>query len=135
MKDEIKQLWGVVACLAVVFAAEGRTFCAKSPNGENEIRLMTEPVLSYAVCRSGTERVAATPLSLEIAEIGTLGGAGAKVVDVESVRLEGSVPAPVYKKASVDMLANRTTVKFEGGWSVALVARESMSTYGMKNTR
>ena len=129
MKDEIKQLWGVVACLAVVFAAEGRTFCAKSPNGENEIRLMTEPVLSYAVCRSGTERVAATPLSLEIAGIGTLGGAGAKVVDVESVRLEGSVPAPVYKKASVDMLANRTTVKFEGGWSVALVARDDGVAY------
>ena len=52
-----------VAAVAVTGGAVARTISVKSPDGLNEIRLDTEPTLSYSVLRAGVERVSPTPIS------------------------------------------------------------------------
>lgn len=114
-----------------VFAASAfaQTLGVKSPDGLNEIRLSTEPVLSYSVYRGGVERVAPTPIAMEIEGKGTIGGAGAKIVSSDTVTLNGRIPTPIYKKAYIDESANRTTVAFDGGWRVVIVARNDGVAY------
>ena len=123
----------VLVCLfsgcAWFAAANAQVVSVKSPDGENEIRLMTEPTLSYAVYRGGVERVSATPLALAIDGKGTLGGAETKILTTDTVSLKGIIPTPLYKKASVDEAANRTTVTFEGDWKIVLIARNDGVAY------
>ena len=109
--------------------AMAQTVSVKSPDGQNEIRLSTEPVLSYSVFRSGVERIAATPMAMEIEGKGVLGGAGARIASIDTVTLKGTIPTPIYKKASIDESANRTTVSFNGDWRVVLVARNDGVAY------
>ena len=115
-----------VACAGTAFA---QTVSVKSPDGRNEIRLDTAPTLSYSVYRGGIERVAPTPIALEIEGVGSLGGAGAKVASADTVSVKGTIASPIYKKACVDESANRTTVAFEGGWRIVLVARNDGVAY------
>ena len=109
--------------------ADAQTVSVKSPDGQNEIRLTTEPTLAYAVYRADVERVATTPLALEIEGRGMLGGGETKIVTADTVSLKGTLPTPLYKKATVDENANMTTVTFEGGWKVVLVARNDGVAY------
>lgn len=119
-------LAGVVSTALNVF---GQIATAVSPDGKNEIRLMTEPVLSYAVYRGGVERVAPTPLSLDVEGIGKLGGAGTSILRTDAVELKGVASTPIYKKSMVDERANITTVTFNGGWKVVLAARDDGLAY------
>ena len=109
--------------------ATAQTVSVKSPDGANEIRLMTEPTLSYSVHRAGVERVATTPLALEIEGKGILGGAETKILTADTVSQSGSIPSPIYKKAAVDESANMTTVTFQGDWKIVLVARNDGVAY------
>ena len=111
---EMKRFFLQAVALAVASAASAQMVSVKSPDGKNEIRLFTEPVLSYSVLRSGVERVSPTPLALEIEGRGVLGGAGAKVASIDTAISGGKIATPLYKKAFVDESANRTTVA--GGW-------------------
>ena len=118
-----------LAAVALSCMAYAQTVSVKSPDGANEIRLMTEPTLSYAVYRAGVERVAPTPIALEIEGKGVLGGADAKIAAADTVSLKGTIDSPIYKKATVDKSANRTVVAFEGGWKIALMARNDGVAY------
>ena len=119
----------ILAACAVLCAANAQTVSVKSPDLKNEIRLMTEPTLSYAVYQGGVERVAPTPIALEIEGKGVLGGAGAKVIDTNTGSLNGKIPTPLYKKAAVDTSANQTTVSFEGDWKIVMIARNDGVAY------
>jgi alpha-glucosidase len=118
----------IMALVGVGFCAVAQTVSVKSPDGRNEIRLDTEPVLSYSVYHSGLQRIAPTPLSLEVEGKGVLGGS-AKISSIDTVTLKGKIQTPIYKKASIDEAANRTTVAFEGNWRVVLVARNDGVAY------
>jgi len=117
------------AVLAVACACSAQTFSLKSPDNANEIRLMTEPVLSYSVLRGGTVRVAPTPISLTIEGKGVLGGAGLKPVDSSTSPRTGSVATPLYKKAAADLSGTEARIAFEGGWGVTLAARNDGVAY------
>ena len=121
--------FAAVAAVAVTGGAVARTISVKSPDGLNEIRLDTEPTLSYSVLRAGVERVSPTPISMEIEGVGLLGGASAKVLSCNSHAISGSIRSLFYKKALVPQGANQTVVGFEGGWRVALVARNDGVAY------
>lgn len=101
----------------------------KSPDGINEIRIDTDPVLSYSVYRSGIQRIAPTPIAMQIEGRGILGGANVKIVSCDTVTLQGVVPTPIYKKSSIDEKANKTVVSFAGDWKVALIARNDGVAY------
>lgn len=121
-----------IVCMTIsgfCLCAFAQTVSVKSPDGQNEIRLDTEPVLSYSVFRSGIERVAATPMSMEMEGKGVLGGAGAKIASIDTVTLKGTIPTPIYKKSSIDESANKTTVSFKGDWKVVLIARNDGVAY------
>ena len=118
-----------LVAVALSCMAYAQTVSVKSPDGANEIRLMTEPTLSYAVYRAGVERIAPTPIALEIEGKGVLGGADAKIAAADTVSLKGTIDSPIYKKATVDASANRTVVAFEGGWKIALMARNDGVAY------
>ncbi|MBE6396920.1 MAG: glycoside hydrolase family 97 protein [Lentisphaerae bacterium] len=120
-----------IACTAVVgfgLCAFAQTVSVKSPDGKNEIRLDTDPVLSYSVYRSGVQRIAPTRLSMEIEGRGVL-GRSAKVSSIDTVTLTGKIDTPIYKKSFIDESANRTTVAFDGDWRVVLVARNDGVAY------
>ena len=125
-----KRLSVALVCMAIAFQGVfGQTISVKSPDGKNEIRLMTEPMLSYAVYREGVERVSSTPLALEIEGGDMLGGAGMRIVRTDAVELKGSVPTPIYKKSVVDESENMTVVTFMGCWKVMLAARDDGVAY------
>ena len=123
------KILNTMVVVGAAFCAGAQVVSVKSPDGKNEIRIDTEPVLSYSVYRSGVERVAATPMAMEFEGKGVLGGAGAKIASIDTVTLKGKVPTPIYKKAFVDESANRTTVSFAGDWRVVLVARNDGVAY------
>ena len=120
------------ACAAAALsaiAAAAQVVSVKSPDGRNEIRLDTEPSLSYSVLRDGRQRVAPSPISMEFESLPAIGAAGAKVLECTSRDRRGIVQTPIYKKAQVDERANETRVAFEGGWAVSLVARDDGVAY------
>ncbi|MGN1360528.1 MAG: glycoside hydrolase family 97 catalytic domain-containing protein [Kiritimatiellia bacterium] len=118
-------------CAATALAAlalQAEEFSALSPDGQNEIRLSTEPVLSYSVYRKGLQRVAPTPLALKIQGQNLLGGKGLKSQSVNKKSRTGTIPMPFYKKASIDDNGNETCVSF-GSWAVRLHARNDGVAY------
>ena len=116
------------ATLVATLASFAETISEKSPDGRNEIRLTTDPVLSYSVLRDGKERVAPTPISLTVEGKGLLGGK-VKVSEAARVPHAGTLATPMYKKASVADDGNETKVTFAGGWQVFLHARNDGVAY------
>lgn len=125
----MKRSISCAAAAALAAVASAQTIGVKSPDGLNEIRIATEPELSFSVYRAGVERVAATPISMEIEGVGVIGGASAKVASSDATSVVESIPSPIYKKSSVDGKANRTKISFEGGWGITLVARNDGVAY------
>ncbi len=126
-------LMAVSAALVPAFA---ETIIEKSPDGLNEIRLITEPSLQYAVYRDGVELIAPTTISMTFKEKGTIGGKNLlkkpKVLANEHGSRNAVLETPCYKKAKVDDNGNETTVTFEGGWQVVLHARNDGVAYRFK---
>ena len=104
------------------------SFSATSPSGRNEIRLDTEPALSYSVFADGVERFSKAQMFLRVNGRGDL-GAPCRAVAVKKKSLSGRLETPIYKKASIDLAANETFVEFEGGWGVRLIARDDGVAY------
>ena len=105
----------------------------KSPDGRNEIRIDTEPVLAYSVYRDGKMRIAPTPISMTVEGKGVIGGRGLlkgpKVLSNQHGSRKAVLPTPIYKKAQVIDDGNETEVAFEGGWKVLLHARNDGVAY------
>ena len=109
---------------AMTFCVVAETVSVVSPDGLNEIRLETEPVLAYSVWREGRARIVPTPITLTVSGRSALGGAENHTYEGQTRRARpGRVESPVYKKAFVDDDGNETFVSFKGGWGVALHAR------------
>ena len=114
------------------FAAAALPVCAeqileRSPDGRNEIRIDTDPVLTYSVYRDGKLRVAPTPISMSFEGKGAVGTSSLlkkpKVLSNQHGSRKAVLPTPIYKKAQVVDDGNETKVAFEGGWEVHLHAR------------
>jgi len=114
--------------LASAIVAQAETYSVVSPNGVNEIRLLTEPVLSYEVISAGKVRVTPSPMAITVAGKPVMGGAGLKATGTAVTDRKGTVASPIYKKASVDETAKGLCVSF-GDWSVELVARDDGVAY------
>ena len=105
------------------------TYFAKSPDGRNEIRLNTDGAFAYSVLRDGVVLVKDAPLALVTEGHGALGKSGVKAVSSETKAVHGTVPSPIYKKASVSLEGQVCTVSFGGGWKIALHARNDAVAY------
>lgn len=116
----------LVAVGALTVGAE--EFRATSPDGLNEIRLNTEPELTYSVYRKGQVRVAPTALSMTIQGQGVLGGKGLQAKGSTKLERNEVVPSPFYKKASFLDNGKETLVDF-GNWQVRLQARNDGVAY------
>ena len=121
----------VAASCVSVFAV---TIVEKSPDGKNEIRLDTEPVLRYSVWRNGKVRVAPTPISMTFEGKGVVGGANTKVLKQARLPHGAVLDTPRYKKAQVRDDGQETKVDFEGGWQVYLHARNDGVAYRFGTT-
>lgn len=115
-----------VLSVAAVVCAE--TYSVVSPDGKNEIRLMTEPVLSYEILSGGRARTAPSAIGMDIAGRPALGGEGLRVKSVSKADRKGCIRTPIYKKAAVDETANGLRIVF-GDWSIELVARDDGVAY------
>ena len=120
-------------CTALIAAGFSATLCAetitlKSPDGKNEIQLIAEDSLRYAVVRNGQVRVAPTALSLTVDGKGVL-GAKPKVTGKQTRAVTGVLKTPVYKKSEIKENGNETTVSFEGGFQVVLRADDDGVAY------
>ena len=98
---------------------------AKSPDGQNEIRLWANP-LAYEVRRGGETLVAKTEIGLKVD--GRRLGPVATVRRTQAHTRTGRVETPIYKKRAIDLTAKETEVDF-GDWSVRLVARNDGVAY------
>ena len=109
----------------------GEPVVVASPDGRNAITLtLTDRGVEMAVARKGETQVTAV-----FARQGYVGVADApdgrtcRLAGVDRRRVEGTVPAPVYKKASVDLAANEATVRFAEDWGFVLHARNDGVAY------
>ncbi len=125
----MKTTIALAAAAAAFLASPAEVVSEKSPDGRNEIRLTTEPTLSYSVLRDGKVRIAPTPISLEVEGKGRLGGGKAKVIEISRIPHSATLPTPIYKKASVSDDGNETRIAFDGGWQVFLHARNDGVAY------
>ena len=103
-------------------AAFGERTAVVSPDGKNEIRLETEPTLAFQVFRNGRALTERSPMAMTVEGRAKMGGEGLKIVSKQAADRSGTVPSPIYKKASVDETAKGMVVSF-GEWSVELIAR------------
>ena len=99
---------------------------AISPDGKNEIRLYANP-LAYEVLRGGKSVVAKTEIGLTVDGV-ALGVKDGRLPCGKTEAIVGSVDTPVYKKASVDLAGNRSTLCF-GDWGLQAVARNDGVAY------
>jgi len=119
----------LLAAAAMMCPAMAETLSLKSPDGRNEIQLLTGgETLQYAVLRNGKARVAPTALSMTVEGKGVL-GAKPKVKATAVRTVAGKIETPVYKKASVTENGSEMTVSFEGGWQVVLRAYDDGVAY------
>ncbi len=125
----MKKLLLLSSAFAFAMSVFAETYSVKSPDGLNEIKLITEPVLSYSVLRAGKVRIAPTPISMEFDKQGVLGGKDTKVLNSETVSISGSIDTPIYKKACIDEAANETTITFKGDWQIVMRARNDGVAY------
>lgn len=114
-----------LGCVGGLFA---ETIAVRSPDGKNEIRLLVEESLRYAVLRNGQVRIAPTPLSMTVENRGVLGAK--PVVAGKSERaVAETIPTPVYKKAAIHAKGHEVAVSFEGGYQVILRAHDDGVAY------
>ena len=104
------------------------TYSAKSPDGQNEIRLDTEPALRVTIFRCGLPRAEVRNITLDVADRGVLGGAGCAAKGARKVKRDAVIPTPVYKRARIKDNGAGTVVSF-GDWSVELHARNDGVAY------
>ena len=91
------------------------TYSAKSPDGQNEIRLDTEPALRVTILRRGQTRAEVRNISLDVEGRGVLGGAGCAASGVRDARHDAVIPTPIYKRACIKDNGAGTCVSF-GDW-------------------
>ncbi|MFO7937949.1 MAG: glycoside hydrolase family 97 protein [Kiritimatiellia bacterium] len=123
-----------LVCMALFFCiatAEAESVSVKSPNGRNEIRLIAEDVLQYAVFCNGKLRVAPSVISMSVENHGRL---GERPVIIKSVRnkVKGVIKTPIYKKAEIVEEGSEVVVYFEGGYQVVLRAYNDGVAYRFK---
>ena len=120
----------VLFILAVGLAGgiSAATYSAKSPDGQNEIRLDTEPALRVTILRRGQPRAEVRNISLDVEGRGVLGGANCKASDVRDARHDAVIQTPIYKRACIKDNGAGTCVSF-GDWSVELHARNDGVAY------
>ena len=104
------------------------TYSAKSPDGQNEIRLDTEPALRVTILRRGQPRAEVRNISLDVEGRGVLGGAGCAASGVRDARHDAVIQTPIYKRACIQDNGAGTCVSF-GDWSVELHARNDGVAY------
>ena len=123
-----------LSCLSLfVFAgiAHAESVSVKSPNGKNEIKLMAEKTLQYAVFCNGTVRVAPTAINMDIEGWGKLGDAP-KIINSVRNKINGVIKTPVYKKSEITENGNELVVSFKDGYSVVLRAYDDGVAYRFK---
>ena len=94
--NRMKTTLALTATLVATVTSFAEVVSEKSPDGRNEIRLTTEPVLSYSVLRDGKERVAPTPISMTVEGKSVLGGHVQVTGTARSARA-ATFPTPIYK--------------------------------------
>lgn len=110
-----------VAALGVAVNMCAETVSVKSPDGKNEIRLMVEDSLRYAVLRNGKERIAPTEISMTVEGKGVL-GEKPKVTGKRESKITNTIKTPIYKKAEINENGNEIAVSLDGGYQVILRA-------------
>ncbi len=113
------------AVFAAFTALAGCSPAATAKYGDNEIRFSPQD-MTIEVVRKGVTVVKPSKIGMEIDDKDL--DENAKVVNVTTRELTGTVKTPVYKKASVSLAGNETFVDF-GDWGVRLVARPDGVAY------
>ena len=127
--SENKFRLAVALTTAFAWTLSAETVSVRSPDGANEIRVNTEPNLSCEILRKGKRLSGPNAIALTLAGKGTLGIAP-KLTDTKDTSCKGNVVAtPVYKKASIDELAQSKRLFFEGDWGIDLTARDDGVAY------
>ena len=114
--------------LGIAGSVLAETVAVKSPDGKNEIRLIVEDSLQYAVLRNGQVRIAPTALSMTVESKGVL-GANPKMTGKREAAIKGTIKTPVYKKAEISENGNEVAVSFDGGYQVILRAYDDGVAY------
>ena len=121
--SNIKVMIGAV--FAAFTALAGCSPTATAKYGDNEIRFSPKD-MTIEVVRKGVTVVKPSKIGMEVDDKDL--DENAKVVNVMTRELTGTVKTPVYKKESVSLAGNETFVDF-GDWGVRLVARADGVAY------
>ncbi len=121
-----------LAALDAEWKSSSRSVYAVSPDRKNAIVLsLSREGVEIAVRRHHETQVTAvfSRLGFRDAADAAPDGRTCVIERVERRTVSGKVPAPVYKKAEVDLAANETTVRFADNWGIVLHARNDAVAY------
>jgi len=107
--------------LASLAHSQSNVTHVKSPDGKIDMVLETSPKISWSVKHNGTEVIAPSVISITLGNNEVL-GSNAKVVSINSTKVNTSFATPVYKKKSVIDEYNQLTVNFKGDFGIILRA-------------
>lgn len=123
-----RMIFGVLLAAGCAATLCAETVALTSPDGKNEIRLIAEDSLQYAVLRNGQMRITPTAISLTIEGKGVL-GAKPKITGKAERKVTGTLKTPVYKKSEIKENGNEVAVSFDGGYQVILRADDDGVAY------
>jgi len=113
---------------SVASFAKAETVSLRSPDGKNEIKLIAEDTLQYAIFCNDKVRVAPTVISMTFdgkRELGTK----PKILDSQHRTISNEIITPIYKKSRINESGNELVVSFEGNYKVVLRAYDDGVAY------
>lgn len=119
----------LICCLFVQAAIAQNTQVLTSPNGALRLTVETKPSLSWQLSLRGQPLTAPTPVSLTIANLGTL-GANPELLKAERAGADQMRrPEVRQKSAEVRDHYNELSLVFKGGWAVVFRAYDEGVAY------
>ena len=111
----MKKLYFVIVffCLSVAAVAAEKTYIVSSPDGNISVEVYTGESLAYSMLHKGDVMLAKTPVSMTL-EGGVVYGGADKVRKAVRKSVDRTIPAVIYKKASVRDRYNEMTLVFKG---------------------
>lgn len=110
---------------------KARPVAVHSPDRQNEIVLtLTRKGVELIAKRHGAEQARTVFIRQGFRDAEDApNGRTCVIANVERRKVEGTVPAPVYKKSRVDLAAQEAVVRFKDAWGIILRARNDGVAY------
>lgn len=106
-----------VAAVAMAATVSAKDYSVKSPDGRIAVNVSAGASVEWSMAVDGRQIVTPSQISMTLSD-GTLWGGPAKVANVSRTSVDETLPAVLYRSATVKDCHNSLILRFKGGWSL-----------------